>query len=225
MIKNLFMDADDTLFDFRAGQRIAFFGTMQKLNITVSEENYLLYDGINDKYWKIFEKGGISKERLVYARFEEFYKTVGIDADAYKTEEIYQSLLGEQAVWYNGAQDGIKKLADKYAIYILTNGHGDTQKHRVHISGLDKYIKNLFISECVGFPKPRIEYYQYCFNESSVIKEETLAIGDSLSSDIKGGINAGLKTVWCNFSHLPSDEKITPDFTVYNWDELLKLLL
>lgn len=223
MYKTLFMDADDTLFDFGKAQHEAIFAAFSSLGYPMDETIYPLYDRINLSFWKKLERGEVDKETLVYERFRELFRTIGFDGDVFKAEDAYQSLLGKQAFWLEGAENGVKKLSEKYDVYVTTNGHGETQEKRVRKSGLYKYIKGLFISECVGVAKPKKEYYDHCFARSGAKKESTLCIGDSLTSDIKGGVDYGIDTMWCNFSSLPvPDLPIT--YIVHSWDEILTIL-
>ena len=223
MIKTIFIDVDDTIFDFGAGQKTALFETFDKLNYYIDESIYSLYDSINISYWKKFERGETTKDKLIIDRFVTLFNETGIKGDPYRTEDIYRKFLDEQAVWWDGAEDGVKYLSEKYDLYATTNGCGATQIKRIRKAGLDKYLKDTFISEIIGYPKPRKEYYEYCFNRSGAEKESTLAMGDSLTSDIAGGINAGLKTLWCNFKSLPvPDMKI--DYVAYNWNDIKNIL-
>lgn len=218
------MDADDTIFDFGAAQKAALFMAFEKMNIPLTQEEYKLYDEINIKHWKMLERGETTKERLIYERFEEFFAKTGKVGDVIKTEDYYQYFLGQQAFWWDGAKEGVEKLSQKYDIFIVTNGHAETQKSRVKKSGLGAFIKGVFVSEEVGYNKPDKAYYDYCFEKSGANRETTLCIGDSLTSDIQGGINAGIKTMWCNFSFAPTPP--TPiDYIVCSWSELLSVLL
>lgn len=223
MIKTLFLDADDTVFDFDAAQKAALKGAFETLGYPFDDELYDLYDKINIKYWKMLERGETVKEKLIYDRFYEFFDRSGICGDVYKTEDEYQIRLGNQAFWWDGAKEGVEYLSKKYDVFITTNGHGDTQRNRIKLSGLDKFVKGIFISELIGYAKPQKEYFEYCLKQSGADKESTACIGDSLTSDIKGGINAGLKTVWCNFKNQPMpDLKI--DYVVKSWKEICEIL-
>ena len=223
MFRTLFLDADDTVFDFGAAQRAALEESFRTLGYPFNEEIYGIYDGINIKYWKKLERGETVKEKLVYDRFYELFGETGIKGDVLATENAYQSNLGKYAFWLEGAKEGVRYLSGKYDVYITTNGHGDTQTSRLRISGLDKMVKGVFISEIIGYAKPRAEYYDYCLKESGAEKDMTLCIGDSLTSDIKGGINSGIKTMWCNFKG-EETPKLKIDYIVRDWKDICSIL-
>ena len=219
----LFMDADDTIFDFAAAQKAAFYNTFESQGLAITDEIYLLYNEINRSQWQKLERGETVKERLIYERFEELFERTGIKGDVVKTEDIYQYSLGNYAFYLPGAKEGMEILSKKYDIFIITNGTAKTQKSRIKISGLDKYVKDVYVSEDVGYNKPDIRYYDYCLEKSGAKRENILCIGDSLTSDILGGITAGIKTMWCNFKNEKTDVKKI-DYVVYSWDDILNIL-
>lgn len=222
MFKTLFMDADDTVFDFEAAQKAAIKATFEKLGYPFNEENYKLYDEINIKHWKKLERGETVKEKLIYDRFYEFFEKTGIKGDPIKAEEEYQVRLGEHAPWIPGAKKGVEYLSKKYDIYVTTNGYGETQRSRLKLSGLGDMVKGVFISEDIGYSKPNGKYYDICLHACGADRETTLCIGDSLTSDILGGINAGMKTMWFNTKGQRTDLPV--DYIVKSWDEICSIL-
>lgn len=222
-IDTILLDIDDTIMDFGKGQKIAFDFTFEGLGVTCTESQYAEYDRINLKYWRMFERGEISREELSVARFTEFFAYLGITADPEKAEEVYKSKLGEMCFYLEGAESGIKKLKEKYKIYIVTNGTKEIQISRMRLSGLDKLIDGAFISEDVGYWKPSKEFFDCVFDATGADRNRTLIVGDSLTSDIQGGKNAGITTVWFNRSDRKPSESIIPDFRADSWEELIKL--
>lgn len=218
------MDADDTLFDFGAAQKVAFFEAFNELKYPVNEETYKRYDRINLSHWKKLERGETTKERLVFERFEDLFQEIGFNGDAQKAEEKYQARLGEQCFWLDGAKSGVEKLSKKYDIYIITNGHAETQFKRIERSGLISFVKGVFVSESVGYNKPDPRFYDVCFARCGADREKTLCIGDSLTSDIKGAIDSGLHSMWCNFFNVPTPPAPI-DYIVCSWEEVLRILL
>ena len=223
-VKTILIDADDTVLDFAKAQHGSFFAACDKLGFSCTDEQYEDDDEINKKYWRMLERGEISKSRLIIARFEEFFAKYGIKADAEEMEDAYREFLGVQYHFVDGAEEGLKYLKSKYKIYVITNGIKDTQENRIEKSGFINYVDGVFISEAIGAEKPSKEFFDYVFDHSDAKRETSVVIGDSLTSDIKGGINANVRTIWFNGKHKDNDGKIIPDYVVYDWKGLKELL-
>ncbi len=223
-VKTILIDADDTVLDFAKAQHGSFFAACNKLGFSCTDEQYEDYDEINKKYWRMLERGEISKSRLIIARFEEFFAKYGIKADAEEMEDAYREFLGVQYHFVDGAEEGLKYLKSKYKIYVITNGIKDTQENRIEKSGFINYVDGVFISEAIGAEKPSKEFFDYVFDHSDAKRETSVVIGDSLTSDIKGGINANVRTIWFNGKRKDNDGKIIPDYVVYDWEGLKELL-
>ncbi|MGN1042140.1 MAG: HAD-IA family hydrolase, partial [Christensenellales bacterium] len=132
--------------------------------------------------------------------------------------------LGEQYFYLDGAEEGVKYLKGKYRLYIVTNGIKHTQENRIEKSGLIRYADGVFISEAVGAGKPSKEYFDYVFDFTGADRKSSVIMGDSLTSDIKGGINAGIRTIWFNSKGLPPSDAIVPTCEIRGWDEVYKIL-
>lgn len=223
-IKTVFIDADDTVLDFGKAQEHAFFAACKKLGIACTKELYADYDEINKFYWKMFERKEIEKSRLIFARFEDFFAKHGFAASAAEMEYAYQDKLGEQYFFVEGAYDGIRYLHRKYKLYVVTNGLKVTQESRIKNSGFINFVDGVFISEEVGVGKPDKAYFDYVFERTGAEKSTSIIIGDSLTSDIAGGKNAGITTAWYNDKRKPVAPDICPDFVLNDWDEVLSLL-
>lgn len=221
-IKTVLLDIDGTVMDFHAGQRKAFFASVAEMQEKADEDVYLTFDEVNKSYWKKFERGEIAKEVLIFERFRTLRELKGIPKDEYAFEKVYQRLLGEQCIYIDGAEKGVEYLSGKYKVYIVTNGVKHTQLNRIKKSGLSSFTDGVFISEEVGYQKPQKEFFDYVFAKTGADRKTSVIIGDSPSSDIQGGINAGIKTVRFN----PSGIKEEPyaDAEVASWEELCKLL-
>lgn len=220
--KTILLDIDGTVMDFHAGQRKAFFASAAETGEKADEDVYLTFDEVNKSYWKKFERGEIAKEVLIFERFRTLRELKGIPKDEYVFEKVYQRLLGEQCIYIDGAEKGVGYLSGKYKIYIVTNGVKHTQLNRIKKSGLSSFTDGVFISEEVGYQKPQKEFFDYVFAKTGEDRKTSVIIGDSPSSDIQGGINAGIKTVRFN----PSGVREEPyaDAEVTSWEELCKLL-
>lgn len=81
------------------------------------------------------------------------------------------------------------------------------------------------ISEEVGVPKPDPRIFDYALEQAgNPDRERVLMVGDTAESDIRGGMNAGLSTVWLNAHGRTLPEGIQPTSTVTSLNELEQLL-
>jgi 2-haloacid dehalogenase len=209
--KTILFDADGTLFDFKAGEREALSKTFQKHNYQLNDEIIHIYEKINAKLWQQYELGQMSREAVIYSRFGLLFNEIGIENDGIGFEDDYQELLGMQHALIEDALEVIKNLYQQFDLYIVTNGVTATQYRRLKESGIDQYMIKIFVSEETGYQKPMKEYFDYCFQRiDNFDPAKAIIIGDSLSSDIKGGNNAGIATCWFN----PDNHKNTTDARV-----------
>ncbi len=222
----LLFDADNTLFDFNACEKEALRLAFQKYGYMLEEEIYKAYSGINLDLWKQYEKGLVDRNVLIYKRFEILFDKYGFLYDVRKFEDDYQELLGMQHFFMEDAYDVIEKLHAGYDLYIVTNGVTATQLRRFHDSTIDRFMKDIFVSEQTGSQKPKKEYFDYCFERiENFDREKTLIIGDSLSSDIKGGNNAGIATCWYNPDGAINPTDIKADYEIRKLTELNVIVL
>ncbi len=197
--QTLLFDADNTLFDFTACERAALELAFSQHSYPLNDEIRGLYEQINVGLWKQYEQGLLDRRTVIYSRFGLLFRELGIDDDGVGFEDIYQDLLGRQHVMIPEAFEVVEHLHRNYDLYIVTNGVTATQLRRLKDSGMDRYMKKIFVSEETGYQKPMREYFNYCFERIPQFDPaKALIIGDSLSSDIQGGINAGIKTCWYN---------------------------
>lgn len=224
MYKYLLWDIDGTILDFIASEAIAIRKLFQKYNLGVCTDEMLYdYSSINDKYWQILERGEMTKPQILVGRFREFFTKYNLDvcvAPAFN--EDYQVELGHCPVFMEHAKEVLAACKGKYRLIGVTNGTKIAQVGKLKTSGLDKVLDAVYISEDVGIEKPNIEYFEYVFaHEEIANKGEVLIIGDSLTSDMQGGVNYGIDTCWFN----PRHKSNTKPFNVtYEVDDLLKIL-
>lgn len=225
MIRNVLFDLDDTLFDFHKAEKIALTKTLVHFGIDPTEETLALYSTINAAHWKRLELGEISREEVKVGRYRELFKTIGIECDPVKATAYYESMLAIGHYFMPGAPELLEELYGKYRLYIVSNGTAKVQEGRIGSSGIAKYMDGIFISQILGANKPDKQFFDICFAEIPDFSlSETVIIGDSLSSDIKGGINAGITTVWFNPKGIENDNDIKPDYTIKELSEVPGLL-
>lgn len=225
MIRNVLFDLDDTLFDFHKAEKIALTKTLVHFGIDPTEETLALYSTINAAHWKRLELGEISREEVKVGRYRELFKTIGVECDPVKATAYYESMLAIGHYFMPGAPELLEDLYRKYRLYIVSNGTAKVQESRIGSSGIAKYMDGIFISQILGANKPDRQFFDICFAEIPDFSlSETVIIGDSLSSDIKGGINAGITTVWFNPKGIENDSDIKPDYTIKELSEVPGLL-
>lgn len=225
MIRNVLFDLDDTLFDFHKAEKIALTKTLVHFGIDPTEETLALYSTINAAHWKRLELGKISREEVKVGRYRELFKTIGVECDPVKATAYYESMLAIGHYFMPGAPELLEELYRKYRLYIVSNGTAKVQEGRIGSSGIAKYMDGIFISQILGANKPDKQFFDICFAEIPDFSlSETVIIGDSLSSDIKGGISAGITTVWFNPKGIENDSDIKPDYTIKELSEVPGLL-
>lgn len=225
MIRNVLFDLDDTLFDFHKAEKIALTKTLVHFGIDPTEETLALYSTINAAHWKRLELGEISREEVKVGRYRELFKTIGVECDPVKATAYYESMLAIGHYFMPGAPELLGELYKKYRLYIVSNGTAKVQEGRIGSSGIAKYMDGIFISQILGANKPDKQFFDICFAEIPDFSlSETVIIGDSLSSDIKGGINAGITTVWFNPKGIENNNDIKPDYTIKELSEVPGLL-
>ena len=218
----LLFDADNTLMDFYAAEEAGIRNTCFSFGIDCPEETGRLYSAINDSFWKRFEKGEIKREDIKVGRFEEFLNAIVSDIDPEKMATRYIEELAAGKMLLNGALPLCQKLSQKYNMYIVTNGSSYVQKKRFFGSGLEPYFKKIFISEDMGAKKPDKAYFDKVLAEvSEKDRSKICIIGDSMSSDILGGINAGIDT--CFFNRNGAEKLYEPTYEVTSFEEMEKL--
>ena len=221
----ILLDADGTLLDFLAGEDAAVRRTMKLSGIEPNDELVRTYSEINDGFWKMLERGEVKREELLYKRFEVFCERFEFDADAKEMSALYKNELGNQGQTIDGAKDFLSSIFGKAKMYIVTNGVAAVQNNRLNISGITEYIDEVFISGHIGYEKPDVRYFQHvaehidCFDKS-----KTVIIGDSLTSDIKGGINFGIDTCWYNPEGKPTPEDMNITCVARDFDDILDFL-
>lgn len=219
----LLFDADDTLLDFKKCESVAFKKMIIERGLPLEEGDDVLYSRINQSFWEKFERGEIPKSAISVGRYEEFFRVKGIKTDFVAAAKTYEGLLSEQHIMIDGALALLEELCKNYDIYIITNGTDYIQKKRLTESGIARYIKGTFISETVGSPKPEKQYFDYVLNNiSEKNKSKILVIGDSMTSDILGGIKAGVDTCWYN--PLGKKAKYTPIYEINDLYDIKKVL-
>lgn len=221
----ILLDVDGTLLDFDAAERRGISAVMSAHGLRATDEHIRRYHQINQSFWKSFERGDIPKEAIFQKRFPQFFEEMGITVHSSEAETQYRRELDACAILLPGALEICSYLKECYALYVVTNGVSTTQYSRLTASGLDQYFQDIFVSEDAGSQKPQKAYFDYCFARiSEKDLSKMLIIGDSLTSDIQGGKNAGIAACWLNPNRQTPPPELKPDFEIRTLDELKKFL-
>lgn len=219
-------DVDQTLLDFKKSESYAIKTCYQKFGKEAGEETVALYSAINEGFWKRIEKGEIDKKDALIQRFLILFDKTGekgMDAELFQKE--YADALGSVYYYLDDSYELVKKLKGKCRQYLVTNGGAYTQTKKLRLSGLSGLVDGIFISEQIGAQKPRKEFFDKCFSLiPGFQKEKTIIVGDSLSSDMLGGSNAGIATCWYNPRGCKNELGVQVNYEIKNLNEIYDIL-
>ena len=224
--KYLLFDLDGTLFDYDKAESTALENTFLQFGFSYNSKYLDTYREINHLIWQDFENGKIAQKELKTKRFNQLGKSLSLNLDSSTFSDIYLINLSKGIDLIDSADELLEKLINKAKLYLITNGLTIVQRPRIKNSTIGKYFNNVIISEEIGFAKPQKEIFDLTFElMGNPNKDEVLIIGDSLSSDISGGINYGIDTCWYNPKRNKSDNNIIPTYEIQELKELLKIIL
>ena len=225
MIEFLFLDLDDTILDFHKAERIALSKTIREFGLEPTEEVLCRYHAINKWHWEQLELGAMTREEVLVGRFSMLFRERGIEASAVQIARAYEKNLGIGHYFLPGAEEAVEQLSQKYRLFLASNGTASVQKGRMTSANLYRFFEKVFVSQEIGHNKPSKAYFDACFAQiPDFDPAKAMIVGDSLSSDILGGINAGIKTCWVNPAHAEAKKGICPDFEIGALHQLEALL-
>ncbi len=223
--RTLLLDADDTVFDFGAAERKAFFETMEQTGIAADEAMYAAYSVINERHWKALERGEITREQVLHGRFACYLEEFHLQGDPDRINGRYLDNLSRCAILFDDSVDALRRLKERRRIYFVTNGNAKVQRGRFANSPVMEFIDGFFISGEIGFEKPDIRYFEAVFAKiPDFDPTTTLLAGDSPTSDLKGAMNAGLDSCYVNRRGRPLPSDVICTYTVPDLAGLAKLI-
>lgn len=230
-IKVLLWDIDGTILNFIAAEKAAIRTGFKRLNLgECTDEMLSVYSNINVGYWKKLELGEMSKPEILTARFRDFFEKYGLDVSLAETFNAkYQIDLGDTVCFNDNSFEILKRLNDEYMQYAVTNGTAVAQHKKLSVSGLDDIFIHAFISDEIGAEKPSVAFFEKVFERlkndcGDIDKNEIMIIGDSLSSDIKGGNNAGIVTCWYNPEKYELKQGFSVDYEIADINDIFGIL-
>lgn len=223
----ILFDADNTLLDFDAAESKALAETLVQYHIEPSNETVHKYRKINESLWRQLEKGQIRREKLVNERFTRFLKEIGASGNGAEMNRYYLNQLSSHPDLMAGnVLDVLHELAEVATMAIVTNGFDRVQSRRVKESGIAAYMEDVFVSERLDSEKPNRKIFDTALRTLGVEnREHVLVVGDSLTSDIQGGINAGLDTCWLNRDHAENPGQVNPTYEIDQLEQLYQIVM
>ncbi len=219
-------DVDGTLLDFVYAQRHAITQCFRSIGREITDEMIARYSRINDMFWKRLELGEITKEELLTGRFLQLFEEYdihGVDVETFRQE--YQRELGNVYIYIDDSIHICRSLQGKVKQYVVTNGVTSTQENKLRLAGFTEIMEELFISEQIGAPKPHKEYFDYCLARiEEKDKDKILLVGDSLTSDIKGGVLAGIPTCWYRPEGAENPTEYKPTYEINDLHQIYEIL-
>ena len=225
-MKALLIDIDGTLLDYRQSEALGISAIMEHYGVTPTPELAAHYHDVNQSFWEKYEKGEITRAQINEGRYPAFFGELGVEVDPEVCEEIYQNFVNNRLVPVEGAEDMLRYLSGKYLLYAAFNGYSDKQRERLRKAGMIFYFTDIFVSQETGSQKPQKEFFDYCFARmpAGLKRDEVMIIGDGLTSDMRGGNNAGIHTCWLNAYGEVNHAGVSIDVEIHSLAEIRNFL-
>ena len=226
MLQVILWDVDGTLLDFHSAEAAAIRTLFQKFGLGTCTDAMLAdYSTINAEFWRKLETGELTKPQVLTGRFETFFGKYGLDTSCVDAFNVaYQLALGDTICFCPNALETLLALKDQVMQCAVTNGTAMAQKKKLSLSGLDKIFDHIFISDEIGIDKPNVAFFQAVWQKIGDFDPgEVLIVGDSLTSDIRGGNNVGMKTCWYNPKGLPCPDDLRSDYNLRDLKQVLEI--
>ena len=225
MMEFLFLDLDDTILDFQKAERLAISRTFRSFGLEPTEQVLERYHVINRLHWERLERGELTRDQVLTGRFQMLFEELGIPAQPQAIAKGYEHNLGLGHYFLPGAREALDTLRGKYRLFLASNGTASVQHSRLTSAGLYPYFEEVFVSQTLGANKPSRAFFDACAARiPGYDPRKALMVGDSLTSDILGGINAGMKTCWVCPRGAQGRPDIVPDYRIEALSQLPELL-
>ena len=163
MLKTIFLDLDDTLLDFHKAEAAALTKALTALDVPPTPAVIARYSAINAQQWRLLEEGKFTRDEILTRRFDILFRELGVERSSALARRTYEQFLGQGHIFIPGAEELLKALAPRYALYLVSNGTAAVQAGRIASAGIAPYFKEIFISEAMGLHKPQKAFFDACF--------------------------------------------------------------
>ena len=230
--RNIFIDLDDTIWDFTANSHVSLEIMYRDLDIARIYPDYdafsSAYYAKNSELWALYHHGKIEKDFLIIERYAHLLRTIGYnDIDnhlAQRMNEYYLDTLAQQTQLVPYAIELLDYLTQRgYNLYILSNGFIEVQHKKLQSAGIGDYFKRMVLSDEIGINKPDRRLFDYALEVTHSQAADTLMIGDNYDADILGAMQAGWGQIYFDRNHrgITAQE---PQHTVHSLKEVMDIL-
>ncbi|MCR8968949.1 YjjG family noncanonical pyrimidine nucleotidase [Facklamia sp. 7083-14-GEN3] len=224
----LLFDLDNTLFNFNQAQDQALLEFLSQEGVPQQDIAAYIeyYIPLNQSLWNKLELGLIDRQQLISSRFALLFNHFGHQRDGVELAQAYQKCMGRQGQLIEGARVFLDScLKEGKRLFAISNGISNIQRARLAHGELNLYFEEIFISEEIGYVKPAKDFFDYVAKHiEGFNSKQALVIGDSLSADIQGALNAGLDCVWFNRLNENKQSHLPANYVVDNYNDLAKII-
>lgn len=230
--KNIVFDLDNTLIDFQYTDAYAIECLFKNLGISFSKEDYDRYFQFQLDYWYKFENTDQiidpgEMERIDYVRsrlFQLFFQQHNISIEkGYELMQLYNQQLGVKNILFEYVDEVLKHLYQEYNLFIASNGPREAQIRKLKNTNIQQYFQDLITAEDCGYPKPKKQFFDSMIQRFSINPQETVLVGDSLTSDIAGANNNNIFSIWYNRNGINNTTLIKPNHEIRDLRELKRI--
>lgn len=223
---HLFFDLDHTLWDFDTNAKMSLIDIYKEFDLHKKIDGefdlfYTKYLHHNKILWERYQNGFINAEELKWRRM---WRTllefkVGDEVLSKSLSARFLEILPTKNELFPHAVEILQYLKEKkYTMHLITNGFEKTQWSKIQNSKIDHYFTHMITSEASNSMKPEKEIFEYALNKANATVSESIMIGDNQSADIKGGIDAGMDTIFVN--HINEESKLNPTYVITHLNQL-----
>lgn len=216
------LDLDQTILDFNKIEKYAISKVIEENGLIPTIDMIKQYHEIDMLWWEKFERGEVELENLLVNRFHEYFSLYGVNVNGSIVNKHYLQYLSDEVYYIDGAQDFLKELNKKLKIIVITNGLCDVQKRRLAKTDITKYFSKIYISENMPYRKPQKEFFDIVLKENNLTNKECIILGDSLTSDMRGGINASIDTCW--FNQFDKKDTLGVKYIINKLDDFFRII-
>jgi len=228
MIRAVFFDLDNTLYDFERVRRYGLGVALQHLHERLPDtRGRLSIEHLARLRDEVADEIENPDESLTEIRTESFRRALALcgygsvtDPLASELTQIYFESRFKVARPYEGLVTALRRLKGRYALGIISNGNTPLE-----LVGIEDCFDHKVFAEQVGVAKPDPRIFELAMALVPCRPEEFLYVGDSVDLDVMGAMNAGARTVWFN-PHGTSypDGLARPDAEISDLADLIPVL-